>query len=75
MPVPHGRKQQIRGAKRMKERGRKRVELWLDANEFSLIAGEAARAGKALATWIREAAFHTAQKSEQEAAQRRRPAY
>jgi hypothetical protein len=58
VPSKTGINQHVRGAQRMKARGRKRVELWLDDNELSQIA--AAAGSTPLATWIRKKAFHAA---------------
>lgn len=66
MPKAEGPKQQVRGGKRMKQRGRVRVEMWLDARENAGITNAAMRAGKPVATWIREQAFHAAEESAKE---------
>lgn len=59
-------KQQVRGATRMKQQGRKLVQVWLDAREVSLILGASRRAKKKLATWVREKAVHAAEESGRE---------
>jgi hypothetical protein len=64
------RRVKVRGAKRMRQNGRKRVEVWLDTNELSLIGGAAIAAGMKLATYIRDRAFRAAGAEEQ--ANRRR---
>jgi hypothetical protein len=60
------RRVKVRGAKRMKDRGCKRVEMWLDARELSSVSAAAAADGMKLATWIREAAVHKAEEAHRE---------
>jgi hypothetical protein len=46
----------------MRARGMKLVQLWLDPREVGLILGAALRARKRLATWVRQAAVHAAER-------------
>ena len=54
-----GRKK-LSGAARMKQQGYKRVELWLDMNEFAIITNAAKLRDKPLASFIRELAMFAA---------------
>jgi uncharacterized protein (DUF1778 family) len=55
------RRQKVRGAQRMRERGCKLVQVWLDKNEAAVIEAAATKKGAKLATWVREVAFREAQ--------------
>jgi hypothetical protein len=66
------RKVQTKGATRMRERGMKLVQVWLDKQEAALIGGAAVHARKPLARWIREAAFRAAEVAAQQLIQERR---
>lgn len=55
-------KVQSSGTKRMKELGRVKVEVWLDAREHALMIAAAGGERKKLAAWIREQAFHAAER-------------
>ena len=64
------RKRPSGGTKRMKELGRVKVELWLDPREHAMMMAAAIRGKRKLATWIRAAAFHAAERSARESAGR-----
>ena len=48
------------GTKRMKEQGYLQSQLWLDAAEAQLLKDASEKAGKPLATYIRDRAVHAA---------------
>lgn len=64
------KKPRASGARAMKAAGRQLVAVWLDANERQLIEVAAREAGMPVATWVRQQAYHAAQR--REAARRRR---
>lgn len=65
-----GKAKRQSGATAMKAAGRSLVAVWLDAEERTLIELAAREAGMPVATWVRQQAYHAAQR--REAARRRR---
>jgi uncharacterized protein (DUF1778 family) len=61
------------GEPAMKARGMTKVVVWLNAEEYELVASAAARNRARLSTYVRNAAYHTAQKSAAEARRAGRP--
>ena len=53
-------KVQTRGAKRMREKGCKLVQLWLDPSELQAISDAARSVRLPLATWIRKQSLYAA---------------
>ena len=60
------------GEPAMRRAGRKKVVVWLDRNEAELIEAAAARVDARVSTWIRQKAYHAAQKSAEDARRRAR---
>jgi hypothetical protein len=58
--TPKKRKQRVRGAKRMKQLGKRAVMVWLDPADYTRIWLVARRQGKKVAAWIRETALAAA---------------
>lgn len=60
-PIAAGRNPRERGSNRMAEMGYRKVDVWLDPQEFKAIDRAARKDGKRLATWIRQMCFLIAQ--------------